>query len=77
METRQFELKNIEVRSEKDMTCTAVLSSEYPVPRAGGMEVLDHSETAVDLSRSPLPLIVQHDHNALPVGIVEKLKIGL
>ena len=52
-----------------------VLSTNAPVPRAGYVEVLEHTPAAVDLSRFPLPLLVSHDQNALPVGVCESPQI--
>lgn len=61
---------------ETGRTVEASLSSEQPVYRQGlGDEVLTHTPDAVDLSRAPLPLITAHDHQTIPVGIVEGLRI--
>lgn len=61
---------------EAGRTVEASLSSEQPVYRQGmGDEVLTHTPDAVDLSRAPLPLITAHDHQTIPVGIVEGLRI--
>jgi len=62
--------------NEEARTVEASLSSEQPVYRQGmGNEVLTHSLDAVDLSRAPLPLITAHDHQTIPVGIVEGFRI--
>ena len=53
----------------------AAISSEFPVERPGGQEVLSHEPNAIDLSRAPLPLIASHDHQMLNIGLVENLKI--
>lgn len=54
----------------------ASLSSETPVYRPGlGNEILEHSASAVDLSRAPLPLLTGHDTGRLPVGIVENVRV--
>ena len=53
----------------------AVISSEYPVVRDGYIEILQHLPACVDLSRSPLPLVEQHAHNQLNVGIVDNLRV--
>ena len=63
------------IRSVEARTVEAVISSEYPVPRFQGDEILVHTPEAVDLSRSPLPLIIAHDDTTLPVGIVEELAL--
>ena len=72
METRTFQIENIRAES---MTADATLSTEYPVRRYDGEEVLSHDQGAVDLSRAPLPLIVSHDGGKLPVGVVENLRL--
>ena len=72
METREFKITEIRA---KDRTAQATLSSEYPVKRFDGEEVLSHDFDAVDLSREPLPLIVAHDGSKLPVGVVEGLHL--
>jgi len=53
--------------------CT--LASETPVERGDFIEVLSHNLRDVDLTRAPLPLIVQHDRSQLNVGVVEQLRI--
>jgi len=64
-----------EVREAGDNIVEASLSSEFPVERVRGKEILLHNESAVDLSRAPLPLLASHDTRDLPVGIVENIKI--
>ena len=54
----------------------AVLSSETPVQRGGYVEILAHTPAAVDLSRFPLPLIVSHNQQMLPVGVCESPTIA-
>lgn len=66
----------LDVRSANDSerTVGVTVSSEFPVPRGHDIvEVLDHSPGAIDLSRSPLPLIESHDTTRLNVGLVEDL----
>lgn len=53
----------------------ASLSSDTPVRRKGGNEILSHDPEAVDLSRAPLPLLAGHDSSRLPIGIVEDLRL--
>ena len=60
---------------EESRTVPVSLSSETPVPRADYIEILDHSPGAVDLSRSPLPVLVQHNRHEINVGIIEHIKI--
>lgn len=53
------------------------ISSEYPVERWFGKEILDHSTDAVDLSRAKRGLSFLDSHEAKSViGIVEKVKVG-
>jgi HK97 family phage major capsid protein len=72
METRKFEIGRVRADNR---TAEATLSSEYPVRRFDGSEVLSHEFDAVDLSRAPLPLIVAHDGSKLPVGVVEDVRV--
>lgn len=51
------------------------LASETPVDRGSYIEVLSHDPSHVDLTRAPLPLIVQHDTQQLNVGVVEGLHV--
>lgn len=61
---------------ESNRIVEASLSSETPVDRPGlGREVLVHTPDAVDLSRSPLPLITSHNRSETPVGVVENIRI--
>lgn len=53
--------------------CT--VSSEEPVDRGSFVEILSHDPGQIDLRRAPLPLIVQHDHHQLNIGVVENLRI--
>ncbi len=74
-EKRTFE---IELRKTNDQSRTveASISSEYPVERFEGQEILVHAPEAVDLSREPLSLITSHDHRQLNVGLVSNLRIS-
>ena len=53
------------------------ISSEFPVARWFGNEILDHSSGSVDLSRAKrgLSFLDSHDAKAV-IGIVEKVKVG-
>lgn len=75
MEKRNFEIDVGSIRAET-RTVSASLSSEHPVKRFDGEEVLSHKPGAVDLSRAPLPLLRAHDNSSLPVGVVEGLTIA-
>jgi hypothetical protein len=53
------------------------ISSEYPVQRWFGTEILDHSAGAIDLSRAKKGLSFLDSHDAKSViGIVENVKVG-
>lgn len=57
-------------------TIPASLSSEAPVARWFGTEILDHSADAVNLVRAKegLPLLWQHNHDQ-PIGMVENVRL--
>lgn len=61
---------------EEARTIRASLSSEAPVARFFGVEVLRHSKDAVDLARAThgLPLLFNHDPN-VPLGVVRDLQV--
>ena len=48
----------------------AVISSEFPVDRGDYKEVIVHNRESIDLSRFPLPLLVNHNTNN-QIGVVE------
>lgn len=53
------------------------ISSEYPVQRWFGTEILDHGSSAIDLSRAKKGLSFLDSHDAKSViGIVENVKVG-
>ncbi|MDA8890068.1 phage major capsid protein [Gammaproteobacteria bacterium] len=58
----------LEIRGSK--VFTAVISSEYPVERGGYEEVIVHNADSIDLSRFPLPLLLEHDVSE-QIGVVE------
>ena len=73
-ETRSFLIDHIDVDVRAN-TMAASISSEMPVERQGGMEILSHEPGAIDLSRQPLPLIISHDSSKINIGLVSGLKI--
>lgn len=75
MQKRNFEIDVGSIRAES-RTVQASLSSEFPVQRYAGEEILRHTPEAVDLSRAPLPLLRAHDNSSLPVGVVENLAVS-
>jgi phage head maturation protease len=56
-------------------TVQAVLSTETPVNRGGVFEILTHTSASIDLSRFPLPVIINHDSYNLPIAVAENPKI--
>ena len=79
MKSEQFERSiGLEVRSmdEDKRTVELAFSSEEPVERWFGSEILDHSREAADLSRlnSRAALLVNHDPDQ-HVGVVENARI--
>ncbi len=74
---RVFTLE-LETRAEGDTArvVEASLSSEEPVERGWGVEILSHAKAAVDLTRARdgLPLLWQHDPREL-VGRVENIRL--
>lgn len=67
----------LDVGSADDSTrrVPAVISTEYAVDRDDYSEVLVHADAAIDMTRAPLPLIEQHQHGRLNIGIVENLRV--
>lgn len=57
---------------EDARTVELSISSEFPVKRYDGNEILVHSKEAIDMSRFPLPLIVSHERwGRLNIGLLE------
>lgn len=56
-----------------------VVSTTFPTLRSGYggdyWEVLSHRSGDIDLSRSPLPLLLSHNSDGLPVGVVDSLRV--
>ena len=75
MEKRAFQLELGQRADDEQRSIEASLSSETPVARRDGDEVLAHSPEAVDLSRAPLPLLEGHDQSRLNIGLVENLAL--
>lgn len=53
-----------------------VIATETPVDRGDFLEVLSCRPGDVDLTRAPLPLIVQHDRTNLNVGVIEQIRVA-
>ena len=66
----------LENANEDKRTVELAFSSEEPYERFFGMEVLDHSENAVDMSRMTggAPFLLGHDHND-QIGVIESARI--
>jgi HK97 family phage major capsid protein len=62
---------------EESRTVELTFSSELPYERWFGMEILDHSEKSVDLSRLRMgaPLLLDHDPSK-QIGVIEDVSIG-
>ena len=58
----------LEIRGSK--TFTAVISSEFPVSRDGYDEVIIHNRESMNLSRFPLPLLLEHNADK-QIGVLE------
>ena len=66
------------VRAEDSNHITFLLSSETPVRREYGDEILVHTAAAIDMSRATpngLPLLVSHNDTQLPIGRLKNLRI--
>lgn len=73
---RVLKLDRESIKDDK-RSINASLSSEYPVERFFGTEVLRHDEKSVNLERAGdngLPLLFGHDHSAL-IGRARKVRV--
>ena len=74
---RSIDLSRAEMINEDKRTVRIALSSEEPVERSFGMEVLDHSPGSVDMSwarSGNMPVLLDHD-TTRQVGIVEDFNL--
>lgn len=72
--TLTFRAVEVEATDEDDRRVRMSLSSEEPVERNFGMEVLEHTQEAIDMSRlasGNAPLLKDHDMSS-QIGIVEE-----
>ena len=81
-ETIEIEHRSVEVRKDwldkEKRTVRIAVSSEEPVERSFGLEVLEHSANAIDLEflgSGRAPLLLDHDARQ-HIGIIEKTEIG-
>ena len=72
--TRNFRIISIRADDDGD-GFLATLSTEYAVKFGDQYEILLHSESAIELDRDPLPLVISHNTGELNIGVVERLKI--
>jgi hypothetical protein len=72
----EFERESLDVSAR---TVALTFSSEYPVQRYFGTEVLDHSPSSIRLQRlrNKGPLLIDHNNSARDlVGCVESVEFG-
>jgi hypothetical protein len=71
------EFDALATRTEGDERIPIALSSEMPVERFFGTEILDHEAKSIDLgyAREGLPFLVNHDTDR-QVGIIEDVVLG-
>jgi len=70
----EFDERSIDVESRR---VKIALSSEAPVERSFGTEILDHGEGSVDLgflASGRAPLLIDHDHTKV-VGVIEEVSL--
>ena len=74
--------RSVELRYEpidvESRTADIAVSSEEPVERSFGIEILEHSPEAIDLSflaSGRAPLLMDHDHKK-QIGVVESVELG-
>ena len=73
--------RNLDINSgnidEENRTVELSFSSEEPVERHFGIEILDHNEKSVDLSRlnNSAAVLEDHDWGRGQIGVVEKAEI--
>lgn len=71
--------RNLDIKSgnidEENRTVEVSFSSEIPVERYFGNEILDHNAKSVDLSRLNNSAAVLEDHAGSQIGVVEGAKI--
>ena len=76
MKTRGMMFENKVVDEEK-RTVQIAVSSEEPVERSFGTEILDHTERSIDLSfarSGTMPLLLDHDPRQ-QIGVVEDVRL--
>ena len=81
-EVIELEHRSVEIRKdwldEEKRTVRIAVSSEEPVERSFGTEILEHTADAIDLSflgSGRAPLLLDHDPRQ-QIGVIEKTEIG-
>jgi len=72
IQTRSISFE-MEGRALADGRIPVVISTDAPVEMCDGIEILDHSPSAIDLVRAPLPIVATHRDGQVNVGVVEDL----
>lgn len=77
--TRELDTADFRIRKDDDgvTRLTFSASSEYPVERYFGTEVLDHQESSIRMDRikkGALPLLFNHDTNDV-IGMVDDMRV--
>lgn len=67
--------QTLTVRKLQNPPYRAVLATEYPVIRHFGVEIIEISRSAINFERFPLPVILSHKHDSLPVGVAMNPRI--
>jgi hypothetical protein len=71
---RKLDIKSGNI-NEENRTVEVSFSSEEPVERYFGTEILDHNPQSVDLSRLNSSAAVMEEHSGNQIGVVEGAKI--
>ena len=78
METRKLAMRmDAEMDSEDDRRMSISVSSEAPVDRSFGVEILDHNDRSIDLSflnSGNAPLLLDHDPER-QIGVIESVNL--
>jgi len=74
---RQAVIEKTDPVDDETRSVNVAISSEAPVMREFGLEILDHDARSIDLGRlnDRAPLLIGHNHED-QVGVVEKVDIG-
>ena len=67
--------QTLTVRKLQNQAYRAVLATEYPVDRRFGTEILEINRSSINFERFPLPVILSHKQDTLPVGVATNPRI--